>query len=144
MRDYRTFFNLLKPFSFFIVFVKTSKFTNMKKLNLFLLLICAGLIFNACKKEEAAPVPKTTFVEVNSILKANCAPCHVANSGANFDARKKTVDDYNVSKQMATFIQDRIQRDPTAAGFMPRGKAKLSDADIKIVTAWIADGLLEK
>jgi mono/diheme cytochrome c family protein len=100
---------------------------------------------NSCKKEDDAPVvPKTTFVDVTKILATNCAPCHVANSGANFDARVKHVDNYTIAKGAATFILDRIQRDPTAAGFMPRGKPKLSEADIAVIKKWIDDGLLEK
>lgn len=117
----------------------------MKKILIFASLLCTILLFDSCKKDEEPVVPKVTFeADVNPILKANCAPCHVANSGANFEARKKIVDNYTVSKEIATFIADRVQRDPSAAGFMPRGRAKLADTDIAKIKQWIADGLLEK
>ena len=117
----------------------------MKNKLVILLFLSLAISFNSCKKDEAEPaIPKTTFLDVNKILSANCAPCHVANSGANFEARKKHVDNYTIAKELASFIADRIQRDPTAVGFMPRGKSKLSDADIAVVKKWIADGLLEK
>ncbi len=120
----------------------------MKRLLLFsslILLISMAII--SCKKEAEVvvpPVPKVTFAKVAPILKLNCVPCHEANSGANFDARKKHVDNYTIAKDNAAFIADRIQRETTAAGFMPRGKAKLAQADIDLVKQWIADGLLEK
>jgi cytochrome c553 len=116
----------------------------MKKVNLILSLLVLFVVFYGCKKDDPVVIPKTTFVDVAKITALNCVPCHLANSGANFEARKKHVDNYVIAKEYATQIVDRIQRDPTAAGFMPRGKAKLSDADIAVVKAWIADGLLEK
>jgi uncharacterized membrane protein len=114
----------------------------MKSKSLFTTIIVGSIMFNSCKKEEEVVViPKTTFVEVNTILAASCAPCHVANSGANFEARKKHVNNYEVSKGLATFILDRVKRDPSAAGFMPRGGTKLSEANIAIIQKWIDDGL---
>jgi uncharacterized membrane protein len=101
----------------------------------------------SCKKtaEPVIPeVPKVTFAKIAPILKLNCVPCHEANSGANFDARKKHVDNFTIAKDNAATIADRIQRETTVAGFMPRGKAKLAQADIDLVKQWIADGLLEK
>ncbi len=117
----------------------------MKNKLIFLLLLSVLISFNSCKKEDAEPViPKTTFADVSKITALNCVPCHLANSGANFDARKKHVDNYTIAKELSSFILDRIQRDPTAVGFMPRGKPKLSDADIAVIKRWIDDGLLEK
>jgi mono/diheme cytochrome c family protein len=117
----------------------------MKKTKLLVLALLSLSIFS-CKEDapEVVVIPKVTFAKVAPILAANCAPCHVANSGANFEARKKHVDNYAIAKDVAAVIADRIQREPTAAGFMPRGKTKLSQADIDLVKQWIADGLLEK
>jgi hypothetical protein len=117
----------------------------MKNKLIILLFLSVMISFNSCKKEDAAPViPKTTFADVSKITALNCVPCHLANSGANFDARQKHVDNYSVAKGLASFMLDRIQRDPSAVGFMPRGKPKLSDADIAVFKKWIDDGLLEK
>jgi uncharacterized membrane protein len=120
----------------------------MKKVSVLITtVILFGTVILSCKKEEEpAPVviPKITFAKVAPILKLNCVPCHEANSGANFEARKKHVDNYTIAKDNAATIADRIQRESTAAGFMPRGKAKLAQADIDLVKQWIADGLLEK
>jgi hypothetical protein len=65
----------------------------MKKL----ILLASTIAFTSfaimsCKKTEEVVVPvveKVTFAKVAPILKLNCVPCHEANSGANFDARKK-------------------------------------------------------
>lgn len=109
------------------------------------LLFISTLVFNACKKEDdAVVIPKTTFADVAKITAVSCVPCHLANSGANFEARKKHVDNYTIAKDLAVTMLDRIQRDPTAQGFMPRGKAKLTEAEIAVFQKWIADGLLEK
>lgn len=116
----------------------------MKKTNLLLSVLALSAVIISCKKEEPVVIPKTTFVDVAKITTINCVPCHLANSGANFDARKKHVDNYTIAKGLATTILDRISRDETAVGFMPRGKAKLSAADIAVVKKWIDDGLLEK
>lgn len=120
----------------------------MKKLLvLFSFLAFTAFAILSCKKEEeivVPPVPKVTFAKVAPILKLNCVPCHEANSGANFEARKKHVENYAIAKEVSATILDRIQRESTAAGFMPRGKAKLAQGDIDIIKQWIADGLLEK
>jgi cytochrome c553 len=131
-----------------IVFKNPKLSFCMKKLILMLSVVSFSLFVSSCKKDEAAPavvvVPKVTFAKVAPILKTNCAPCHEVNGGANFEARKKFVENFSISKEFANGIADRIQRETTAAGFMPRGKAKLSDADIGTIKQWIADGLLEK
>ena len=120
----------------------------MKRLLLyanFILLVSLAII--SCKKEEeivVPPVVKVTFAKIAPIVKLNCVPCHEANSGANFEARKKFVDNFAIAKEFSSTIENRIQRETTAAGFMPRGKAKLAQADIDLVKQWIADGLLEK
>jgi uncharacterized membrane protein len=106
-------------------------------------IIFTTIAFVSCKKTEEVVVPvvpKITFAKVAPILKLNCVPCHEA----NFDARKKFVDNYTIGKDVSSTIADRIQRETTVAGFMPRGKAKLAQADIDLVKQWIADGLLEK
>jgi mono/diheme cytochrome c family protein len=117
----------------------------MKKISILFTFFAISAIIISCKKEETAPViVRTTFADVAKISAVSCVPCHLANSGANFEARKKHVDNYTITKEYATIILDRITRDPAAAGFMPRGKPKLSDAEIELFKKWISDGLLEK
>jgi uncharacterized membrane protein len=104
-------------------------------------------VLSCSEKEEPAPapVPKLTFAKIAPILSTNCGPCHVANSGASFDARKKFVDNFTIAKDVSATIIDRVQREPGSAGFMPRGKtAKIPQGDIDLIKQWITDGLLEK
>jgi phosphoglycerol transferase MdoB-like AlkP superfamily enzyme len=116
----------------------------MKKLFYKLSIVALCIYSVSCKEKEEA-IPKLTFEkDVAPITKLNCVPCHLANSGANFEARKKHVDSYAITKEFASTILDRIQRDPTAQGFMPRGKPKLSDTDIATIKQWVADGMIEK
>ncbi len=63
----------------------------MKTKLFFSALFLSILIFNSCKKEDAVVIPKTTFADVAKITAVSCVPCHLANSGANFEARKKHV-----------------------------------------------------
>ncbi|MBL7969598.1 MAG: cytochrome c [Prolixibacteraceae bacterium] len=84
--------------------------------------------------------PKVTFVaDIKPLLTASCTPCHMP-GGAN----PNKFDDYTTVKNKISVILDRVQREPTAAGFMPRGGTKLSAANIALLNKWVADGVLEK
>jgi mono/diheme cytochrome c family protein len=111
------------------------------KTKLFLLAVFSvSLILTSCSKDEDEPaVTKVTYNNAaKSVLVTNCAPCHVT-EGAN----PNKWDDYNTAKAKIDAILDRVNRDATAAGFMPNGGAKLSASKIDILTQWKADGLLE-
>jgi len=112
------------------------------KTKILALLVCSAFLFlNSCTEdEEPDPVVKVTFVkDVKPILTTSCAPCHMA-GGAN----PNRWDDYTVAKGKITVILDRVQRDPSATGFMPKGGTKLSDASIVTLKKWVTDGLLEQ
>lgn len=84
--------------------------------------------------------PKVTFVaDIKPLLTASCTPCHMP-GGAN----PNKWDDYATVKSKISVILDRVQREPTAAGFMPKGGSKLSAANIALLNKWVADGVLEK
>lgn len=84
------------------------------------------------------PVKVTYVANVKPLLVASCTPCHVAGGG-----NPNKWDDYATTKSKITVILDRVQRETTAAGFMPKGGSKLSAANIAILNQWVTDGLLE-
>jgi len=111
------------------------------KTKLFLLAVFSvSLILTSCSKDEDEPaVTKVTYNNAaKSVLVTNCAPCHVT-GGAN----PNKWDDYNTAKAKIDAILDRVNRDATAAGFMPNGGTKLAASKIDILIQWKADGLLE-
>jgi mono/diheme cytochrome c family protein len=98
----------------------------------------AILAFNSCSKDEA-PIAKVTYnKDAKPIFVANCTPCHVS-GGVN----PNKWDDYTSAKNSIDVILDRINRDPSAAGIMPKVGTKLPDATINILAQWKTDGLLE-
>jgi hypothetical protein len=109
------------------------------KMKLFILLIFSViLVFNACKKKDENPVVKVTYTkDVKPIFVSNCS-CHLA-AGAN----PNKWDDYATAKSKISLILDRINRDQTAVGFMPKNGTKLPAATITTLTQWQTDGLLE-
>jgi hypothetical protein len=116
----------------------------MRKLTKLNLLMVAALVYTmilSCKKDEAVVAPKllTYNADIKSILVANCAPCHLAGG-----VRANKWDDYTTTKNNVSSILDRIRRDVSAAGFMPRGGTRpVSAADIAKIDQWMKDGLLE-
>jgi cytochrome c553 len=82
---------------------------------------------------------KTTYnADVKSIFVTSCTPCHLA-GGAN----NNKWDQYAQAKAKINVILDRVQRDPGASGFMPKGGTKLSAEKIAVLKKWLDDGLLE-
>jgi mono/diheme cytochrome c family protein len=81
----------------------------------------------------------TYLADVKPIMTASCGACHLA-GGAN----PNKWDEYTPTKTKIATIIDRVKREPGAAGFMPKGGAKLSADKIAILEKWVADGLLEK
>ncbi len=116
----------------------------MKKIKILAGLACALFVFSSCEeKADDVITPSVSFAQVNPILKTNCSPCHATGGGAAFESRAKFVDNFNIAKNVASGILNRVNRDEGAAGFMPRGGSKLSASNIKTVSDWIASGLTE-
>lgn len=111
------------------------------KNKLIILLVCSSfLLVNSCKKdEEPVTVGKVTYTNnVKPIFVASCTPCHMP-GGIN----PNKWDNYATAKSKIALILDRVQRDPSAAGFMPQAGSKLSAAQIATLNKWVTDGLLE-
>jgi len=85
------------------------------------------------------PLKVTFMTNIKPLLTASCTPCHMP-GGSN----PNKFDDYATTKTKIAVIIDRVQRETTAAGFMPRGGSKLSEENIALLKKWVDDGLLEK
>jgi len=111
----------------------------MKTKLLLLAFFSVSLILASCSKDEEPAVTKVTYNNAaKSVFVTNCTPCHVT-GGAN----PNKWDDYSMAKSKIDAILDRVNRDATADGFMPKNGTKLPAATIDILTKWKADGLLE-
>ena len=104
----------------------------------FLVLFSIIIAMVSCSKDED-PVVKITYnKDAKPIFVASCTPCHVT-GGAN----PNKWDDYTSAKNKIDLILDRVNRDATATGFMPKNGTKLPAATITTLTQWKTDGLLE-
>jgi len=84
-------------------------------------------------------VVKTTYTkDVKPLLVASCAPCHTA-GGTN----PNKFDDFATAKGKISSIIDRVKRESTATGFMPRNGTKLAADKIALLEKWLADGTPE-
>ena len=111
----------------------------MKTKLLLLAFFSVSLILASCSKDEEPAVTKVTYNNAaKSVFVTNCTPCHVT-GGAN----PNKWDDYSTAKSKIDAILDRVNRDATANGFMPKNGTKLPAATIDILNQWKADGLLE-
>jgi hypothetical protein len=118
--------------------------TNATRLFTTISVLCF-IFFTQCKKETidtnvdcSGSIP-TYSANVKSIMDANCATpgCHSASSrSAGYD-----LSSYLGTKTSAAnnAFLGSVQH---KSGFskMPKGRAKLSDADIKILTCWVQNG----
>ncbi|HEX7903811.1 MAG TPA: cytochrome c [Chitinophagaceae bacterium] len=114
----------------------------MKKTIILSAMAIAVLIFSNCSSsKKAAGVPKLTYESsIQTVVMANCSPCHIPAKGGN----KKPYDNFtNVQKDIDEMIR-RIELNPGEKGYMPFKRAKLSDSTIAIFKQWRTDGLLEK
>lgn len=84
------------------------------------------------------PVKVTYTADIKPLLIVSCTPCHLP-GGVN----PNKWDDYATAKSKISVILDRVQRESTAVGFMPKNGTKLSAANIALLNKWVADGLLE-
>jgi cytochrome c553 len=117
----------------------------MKKIYVSSLIVLMAVFFSYChtaKKAAAAPTAASVTYETNiqPIIMASCAPCHVPSKGGN----KEALDNYSNAKKDIDGILHRIQLSPEEKGFMPMRHPKLSDSDIAIFKQWKDSGLAEK
>lgn len=114
----------------------------MKLIFLATVLILTTLLFSYCNSSKKASKTMVKAHYTNSIqtlIVANCSPCHIPAKGGN----KKPLDTYESAKANIDDIIRRIELNPTDRGFMPSRKPKLSDSTIAAFKQWKADGLLE-
>ena len=113
----------------------------MKKYYVLIAISLTSILLTYCHGSKKAMASKTTFTgSLQTVIMANCSPCHIPAKGGN----KAAYDNYaNVTKDIDAMI-NRIQLNPGDRGFMPfRGK-KLSDSTINVFKQFKADGMLEK
>jgi hypothetical protein len=127
-----------------ILLYSAFKCLNMKKIFVLFSLGAVVLLLTNCdpsKKVAATPVPKTTYESsIQTIVSANCTPCHIPSKGGN----KKAYDNYTNVKTDIDEIIRRIELNPGDKGFMPFKHAKLSDSTINVFKQFRTDGALEK
>ena len=116
----------------------------MKKVFVLCTLGAFVLLLTNCdpsKKTAATPAPKTTYEgNVQTLVMANCSPCHIPSKGGN----KKAYDTYASVKTDIDEIIRRIELNPGDRGFMPFKHPKLSDSTINVFKQFRADGAIEK
>ncbi|WP_131458456.1 c-type cytochrome [Jiulongibacter sediminis] len=100
--------------------------------------LCLSLF--SCEKEDDT-TPAVTFSDVNAIFQANCQPCHLAGSGANFEARAKFVNDASIAAAVSSGIISRINKEQGDPALMPKNGNKLPASDIQLIQDWIDGGL---
>lgn len=75
--------------------------------------------------------------EVKPIMLTSCAPCHTQGG------KKALYDNMETAKLGIDEIIKRVELDPSARGFMPKNKPKLSDKDIATLKKWKDTGLAQ-
>jgi hypothetical protein len=114
----------------------------MKKYYVLIAISLTSILLTYCHgSKKAMASHKTTYTgSLQTVIMANCSPCHIPAKGGN----KEAYDNYaNVVKDIDAMI-NRIQLNPGDRGFMPfRGK-KLNDSTINVFKQFKADGMLEK
>ena len=114
----------------------------MKRYYILIAVSLTSILLSYChSSKKAMKSAKTTYMgSLQTVILANCSPCHIPAKGGN----KEAYDNYaNVSKDIDAMI-NRIQLNPGDKGFMPfRGK-KLNDSTINVFKQFKADGALEK
>lgn len=116
----------------------------MRKYPVIGVLAIAIFIFSNChgpKKLAVVPPPKMTYAtNIDTLIAANCTPCHIPAKGGN----KKPLDTYIAVQTNIDEMIRRIELNPGDKGFMPFKHGKLSDSTIAIFRQWKTDGMLEK
>jgi hypothetical protein len=128
---------------YLIIFMPTKTKTSIMKKFLVLSFLSAIIfLFSNCggSKKLAAPPKMTYESNVQTLIAANCAPCHIPSRGGN----KRPLDNYASVKTNIDEIVKRIEMQPTDRGFMPFKRGRLSDSVINVIKQWRTDGTLEK
>jgi mono/diheme cytochrome c family protein len=92
------------------------------------------------KKEEKPTADSVTYAQVETILKANCLPCHSAGNrkaGLSVDSYEGVMAKV-VAGNAANSGLFRSISGPRAS--MPQGRAPLSKADLDTIETWINAG----
>lgn len=76
--------------------------------------------------------------DIKPIMLAKCAPCHVGKS------KEEAYDNYQSTKQDIGIILERVNKNPSERGFMPKRKEKLPDSLIAVIKEWRNEGMREK
>ncbi|MBI3233951.1 MAG: cytochrome c [Bacteroidetes bacterium] len=78
--------------------------------------------------------------DIKPIWDAKCMSCH--QTGLNYAVTIKN--DYTSIKNKWDAIYNRIKKNETDNGFMPKGGTKLNDAELALFTNWKAGDYIEK
>lgn len=117
----------------------------MKRFGIMAILMLLASVLQFCGsakkiKTAAAGQPTTFEANVLPVIKAKCAPCHVAPIGT-----KKHLTDFASAREEADSILRRIQLNPGEKGFMPYRKSeRLPDSLVQVFVKWKAEGFREK
>lgn len=105
-------------------------------------LVATAFIFSYCssskKSASKAPSKEIYTGHVETLIMANCAPCHIPAEGG----KKKALDTYDKAKAEIDDIIKRIELHPGEKGFMPSKKPRLNDSTIAVFKKWKEDGLM--
>ncbi len=119
----------------------------MKKYYILVCMLTVALSLQFCSTTKTAtstsaaktPAKVTYLANVQGIIAASCAPCHIPPQG-----NKKPLNTYAAAKENIDESIRRIKLNPGERGFMPARHPKLADSVIQVFVQWKADGLLEK
>lgn len=116
----------------------------MKKIVILGTVFISVFLFSRChtaKKAATGSEVKLTYeTNLQTLVGANCSPCHFPTKGGN----KKALESYDSVKNNIDDIIRRIELNPTDRGFMPFKHPKLSDSTIAVFKKWRDDGMLDK
>jgi len=102
---------------------------------------CHSAKKSASKTTAPTTVPSaaaavTYHTNMESVIAANCSPCHFPAKGGN----KTAFDSYDAVKKNIDSMIVRIEKNPTDRGFMPFKRPKLSDSTINLFKQWRDSG----
>jgi nitrate/TMAO reductase-like tetraheme cytochrome c subunit len=102
---------------------------------------CHSAKKSASKTTAPTTVPSaaaavTYHTNMESVIAANCSPCHFPAKGGN----KTPFDSYDAAKKNIDSMIVRIEKNPTDRGFMPFKRPKLSDSTINVFKQWRDSG----
>lgn len=111
----------------------------MKKITVLLVLIAAVCLQYCSTSRQAttAAAREVTYTQnIQPLIQANCAPCHIPPKG-----NKEALHTYETAKANIDESIRRIQLNPGDKGFMPFKHPKMSDSTINVFVQWKEEGL---